>query len=215
MALKLFLIIALVMHASLGFSLTLSPDFNYADQARLENKELIIRSRAIPQRPWPEITIFSVIDASPVEAAALFSNYQDQKRYIPDLVKSVPMKKIGENETIVDFEMRTPWPLSNSKYSTKNVFKTLENNEYEISWNLVQSDCLIDSKGMAQFTSFGKKTLFMYRSFIHPDSKFASMFSSKAKDGMSKTVQAIVAYIEETKKQNPEKIQRLINSLPR
>jgi hypothetical protein len=215
MALKLFLAFVLIMHASLGFSLTLYPELNYTEQARLENKELIIRSRAIPQRPWPEITVFSVIDASPVEAAALFSNYQDQKRYIPDLIKSAPTRKIADNEVIVDFEMRTPWPLSNSKYSTRNVFKTLESNEYEISWNLVQSDSLIDSKGMAQFTPYGKKTLFTYKSFIHPDSKFASMFSSKAKDGMSKTVQAIVTYIEETKKQNPEKVQKLINSLPR
>ena len=206
---------ALILYASLSFSVTPPAELTQTELAKLTNKELIIHSKEIPGRPWPEITIFALIDVLPVEAAALFSNYQDQKIYIPDLIKSDPVKKISENETIVDFEMHTPWPLANSKYSTGNVFKRLENNGYEISWYLVKSDSLIDSKGMVQFILYEKKTLMMYKSLIYPDSRFASIFSSKAESGMSKTVQAIVTYFEETKKKNPEKIQKLISSLPK
>ena len=217
--LKLFAGVAvfftLILYASLSFSITPPAGLTQTELVKLMNKELIIHSKEIPGRPWPEITIFALIDALPVEAAALFSDYQDQKTYIPDLIKSDPVKKISDNETIVDFEMHTPWPLANSKYSTGNVFKRLENNGYEISWYLVKSDSLIDSKGMVQFIPYEKKTLMKYKSLIYPDSRFASIFSSKAEGGMSKTVQAIVAYIQETKKKNPEKIQRLINSLPK
>jgi len=214
-ALKLLLTLAILMSASSSFSLGLPAECSQAELAKLANKEFVIHSKDIPGCPWPEITIFGIIDAAPVEAAALFSNYQEQKNYIPDLIKSHPVKKISENETIVDFEMRTPWPLANSKYSTGNVFSKSDKNEYEIRWYLVESDSLIDSKGTVQFTPYGKKTLLRYRSFIYPDSKLASIFSSKAKSGIAKTVQAIVAYIEETKRQCPEKIQGLINSLPR
>ncbi|MBA4417524.1 MAG: hypothetical protein C0392_06405 [Syntrophus sp. (in: bacteria)] len=213
--LKLFLVVAFIMYASLSFSITPPAELTQAELAKLTNKELIIHSKEIPKRPWPEITIFALIDVLPVEATALFSHYEDQKTYIPDLTKSYLVKKISENEMIVDFEMRTPWPLSNSKYSTGNVFKRLEGNGYEISWYLVKSDSLIDSKGMVQFIPYEKKTLMKYRSLIYPDSKFASIFSSKAESGMSKTVQAIVTYIEESKKKNPEKIQKLINLLPK
>jgi hypothetical protein len=215
MALKLFLVFALVVYASLGFSLTPPPELNYTELAKLTNKELIVHSRAIPNRPWPEITIFAVIDVLPVEAAAVFSNYRDQKKYIPDLLKSDPVKKIAENEIIVDFEMRFPWPLGNSKYSTRNVLKMLENNGYEISWYMVESDSLIDAKGVVQFIPYGTKTLLKYKSFLHPGSKLASLFSSRVKASTYRTVQAIVTYTEETKKQNPEEIQRLINSLPK
>ncbi|MCX5815749.1 MAG: hypothetical protein NTX75_05835 [Proteobacteria bacterium] len=215
MALKLFFVFTLILYASLSFSSTALAQPTQAELAKLVNKELIINSKKIPRCPWPEITVFTLIDVSPVEAAALFSNYQDHKTYIPDLIKSDPIKKIAENETIVDFEMLTPWPLANSKYCTGNVLKKLENNEYEISWYLVESDSLVDSKGMVHFIPYGKKTLLKYKSLIHPDSKLASIFSSKVKSGVTKTVQAIVAYIEETKKKNPEKIQKLINSLPR
>ncbi len=110
--------------------------------------------------------------------------------------------------------MHLPWPLANSKYSTGNVFNKLENNEYEIRWYLVESDSLIDSKGTVQFIPYGKKTLLKYQSFIHPNSKLASIFSSKAESGITKTVRAIVTYIEGTKKRNPEKIQKLVNALP-
>jgi hypothetical protein len=215
MALKLLVVCALIMYASLGFSMAPQADLTQTELTKLTNRELIVHSKDIPKRPWPEITIFTLIDVLPVEAVALFSDYQDQKKYIPDLMKSDPRKKIVENETVVDFEMQTPWPLANSKYSTGNVFKKLENDQYEISWYLVESDSLVDSKGTIQFVPFGKKTLLKYKSLIHPDSKLASLFSSRVRSGTSKTVRAIVTYMEETKKKNPDKIQTLINTLLR
>jgi hypothetical protein len=214
MALKLFLVLTLVMCASSSFSLPPSAELSQTELARLTNKELIIHSKEVPKCPWPEVTVFTLVDVSPVEAAALFSNYQDHKKYIPDLVKSDPIGRLAENEIIVDFEMRLPWPLANSKYSTGNIFNRLDNNEYQICWYLVESDSLLDSKGTVQFIPYGKKTLLKYQSLIRPDSKLAAMFSSKARGSISKVVQAIVTYIEEIKKKNPEKIQKLITALP-
>jgi len=90
MALKSFLVFVLTLYASLSFSITSFPEHTQAELTKLMNKELIIHSKKIPGCPWPEITIFALIDVLPVEAAALFSNYQDQKHYIPDLLKSNP-----------------------------------------------------------------------------------------------------------------------------
>ncbi len=213
MALKSFLAATLILCASLGFAMSPSAELSQTELRTLASNKLVIHSKEVPKCPWPEITVFSLIDVSPVEAAALFANYQDQKTYIPDLVKSDPTRKLADNETIVDFEMRLPWPLTSSKYSTGNVFNRLENNQYEICWYLVQSDSLIDTKGTVQFIPYGTQTLLKYQSLIHPDSKLASVFSSKAKGAITKTVQAIVTYIEETKKKNPEKIQKLISAL--
>ena len=216
LVLGLFLVLGLLV-ACPSFSLAAAPytELSQAEMARLTNRELVVHSKEVPKCPWPEITVFTLVDASPGEAAALFSNYQDQKSYIPDLVKSTPTTRLGENETIVDFEMRLPWPLANSKYSTRNTLAKVDNNEYQVAWNLVESDCLIDSKGTVQFAPYGDKTLLRYRSLIHPGSKLSSVFSSRAKSGISKTVQATASYIEETKKHNPEKMRTLTNSLPR
>lgn len=212
-ALKLFLVCALVMCASSGFATTPPGELNQAEMAKVANRELIIHSKDVARCPWPELTVFALIDVSPVEAVALFSNYQDQKTYIPDLVKSDPARRLAENETIVNFEMRLPWPLANSRYSTGNVFNRLPNDNYEICWYLVESDSLIDSKGTVQFIPYGKKTLLKYQAFVHPGSRLASVFSFRAKGAITKTVQAIVSYIEDTTKKNPEKTQDLVNSL--
>ena len=214
MALRISLALLLITCASLAFSETPSAELDQTEMERLTNKELIVHSKEISKCPWPEITVFTIIDVPPVDAAALFSNYQEQKEYIPDLIKSEPAKRIAENEVIVDFEMNLPWPLSTSKYSTGNVFQKLDGNEYEISWYLVESDSLIDSKGTVRFIPYGEKTLLKYQSLIHPDSKLAFLFCSRAKSGITKTVQAIVSYLEGTKNRDPEKIQRLINALP-
>ena len=213
MAPKLLLVLTLITCASFSFSMNPSAELNREELAKLTNRELIIHSKEVSNCPWPEITVFTLIDASPVEAAALFSNYEDRKKYIPDLIKSDPTRRIAENEIIVDFEMRLPWPLGSSKYSTGNVLISLENNEYQISWYLVESDRLIDTKGIVQFIPYGNKTLLKYQALIHPDSKFALFFGSRFKSSTAKTVQAIVTYIEETKKNNPEKTQNLVNSL--
>ena len=79
MALNLFLAFALLMYASFSFAVTPSAELTQTELAKLTNKELIIHSKEIPRCPWPEITVFALIDVSPVEAAALFSNYQDHK----------------------------------------------------------------------------------------------------------------------------------------
>lgn len=214
MALRLFIALFLIMYAFVGFSMTHSAEISEMELAKLTNKELIIHSKDIQGCPWPEITVFTLIDVLPVEAAAIFSNYQDHKKYIPDLIKSDPSRKIAENEIIVDFEMHLPWPFANSKYSTGNILSRLENNEYEVRWYLVRSDSLIDSKGTVRFIPYGKKTLLKYQSFIHPSSKLASIFCSKAESGITKTVRAIVTYTEGIKKRNPEKMQKLVNGLP-
>ena len=216
MALRLsFLFAAILLYASVGFSMAPAPELTQPEFAKLANRELIIHSREIPECPWPEFTVFALIDVSPAEAAALFANYQDQKRYIPDLVKSDPVKKIAANETIVRFEMRLPWPLANSKYSTGNVLNRLDDNEYEIIWYLVESNCLTDSRGAVQFRPYGKKTILKYQSLIHPDSRLATVFASKAKNGITKTVQAIVTYLEEPKRKDPHKTQQLVDALLR
>jgi hypothetical protein len=189
------------------------PELTQPELTKLANKELIIRSREVSQCPWPEFTVFALIDVSPAEATALFSNYRDHKTYIPDLIKSDPVRKVASNETIVHFEMRLPWPFANSKYSTGNVVHRLDDNEYEVSWYLVESNCLADSRGIVQFRPYGKKTILKYQSLIHPDSKLASVFASRAKSGITKTVQAIVTYLEETKRKDPEKTQQLVESL--
>jgi carbon monoxide dehydrogenase subunit G len=213
MALRLFLACAFLMCASFGFATTPPAELNQTELVKVANKELIIHSKEVAKCPWPELTVFALIDASPVEAAAVFSNYEDQKKYIPDLVKSDPARRVAQNETIVNFEMRLPWPLANSRYSTGNIFNRLENDKYEICWYLVESDSLIDSKGTVQFIPYGNKTLLKYQAFVHPGSRLASIFSSRAKATITKTVQAIVSYIEEVRKKNPEKTQDLVNSL--
>jgi len=216
LALGLFVALAfLVARPSLSLALSAGTELSQAEMAKLTNRELVVHSKEISQCPWPEITVFTLIDASPAEAAALFSNYQDQKNYVPDLVRSTPTTRLGDNETVVDFEMRLPWPLANSRYSTRNTLTRVDGNGYQVSWNLVESDCLIDSKGMAQFIPYGEKTLLKYRSLIHPNGKLASAFGFKARSGVCKSVQAIATYTEETKKHNPEKVRKLVESFPK
>jgi hypothetical protein len=214
-ALKLLVVCALVIYPSLSFSMNPSAELNDTEVAKLGHKELITHSKKLSGYPWPEITVFALIEATPLEAAALFSNYQDCTQYIPDMIKSVPSRRVADNEVIVDFEMRLPWPLTKSKYSTGNIFSRLGDNEYQVCWYLVESDSFIDTKGTVQFIPYGNKTLLRYQSLIYPESKMASFFSSRARSGVCKTVQAIVSYVEQTKGKDPEKTQKLSSALLR
>ncbi len=83
---RLLLVCAFLAYSSLGFATTPPGELNQAELVKVANKELIIHSKEVAKCPWPELTVFALIDVSPAEAAALFSKYEDQKKYIPDLV---------------------------------------------------------------------------------------------------------------------------------
>lgn len=173
--------------------------FNTEELENLKKGEFIIRERKIPQRPWPEVTVYKFIRAYPLTAISLLSDYEKQTNYIKNLKKAKIVKFIKKNHSHVDFEMKIPFPLKDSVYRTGNVIDFLGSELYRLSWYQVSSNTTRESKGFALFVPFYNGTLLKYRSYIYPKSSLAGLFKGNFVKTLVRDVKSIVSYIEAKK----------------
>lgn len=189
--------------------------FSDEERAKLLNYELLLETRPVKDAPWPEVTFRRLIDASPEECAAVFSNYPDQVNYSPNLVEVKPLKHVTPTEVHVSFKMNMPWPVSDTVTVTGNRLSRLEDGTYQVEWYLVKSDSSKESRGSARFSPYNGKTLYRYRSFNFPTSSLARLIKGKMIKSTGKSVTAYIAYLEKVKKENPALMKRYITEMNR
>lgn len=173
---------------------TLTPEI----LSKINSQKMYVSSQEIIGAPWPKYTIATKLDIPVKEAIAIFSAYHHQKKYVPGVLSSTPVKHISPTDIHVAFEMYMPWPLSNTFYTTGNILKKTDSGNYQVQWYYVKSDSTKENKGSATFIRYKGKTILLYDSFIHPDSSFASLVSGKVKGDLIKTIVAIKAHLEKT-----------------
>jgi hypothetical protein len=190
---KLLIIILLLTLSSLSFS---KINLTSEELKNLASGNLIVRTKAIKDAPWPEVTVYSLIKASPKEAVAIFAAYHDQKNFTPGVIKSNPVKIISPLDIHVSYEMSVPWPLSNAIYTTGNVLGKLKDGGYIIKWYFVESNSTENNSGEANFVPFKDISLFKYKTLIHPKSIFASIFEGFMLDDVQESVKITKKHIE-------------------
>lgn len=159
---------------------------------KLKNNDMIIHQRNITNSPWPEVTLYVLMDTTPLEAMGIFSALDYQKEYVPNILKSKPVKQISSTEVLTEYEMYVPFPLPNATYTHGSIVHQYDE-DYELTWYMLESSSTDEVKGSAYFTSVQGKTLFRYRSFIKPK----SIFGSLVKDFMLKDVKRSILAIRD------------------
>lgn len=170
---------------------------------KLMAREFIVKTREIPNAPWPEITYYALIEATPLESIGLFAAYDIQKDYVPGLLKSTPVKHVTATDVQTEYELHIPFPLSNARYiHGAKIFKI--DSDYETEWYMVESSSSEDVRGSAYFMNHNGKTLFRYRSFVKPKSALGSLVKKMMFKDVEKSITAIRTFIEKTVKEKPE-----------
>jgi len=200
------LTIIFILFSTNAFSLTFD-DLSPEEKIQVLSSKIVLKPIEVKGAPWPEVFAISAIKATPLEATSIFSAYDLQKNYIPDVLKSEIIKYEVPGIVHVDYEMHLPWPLPNPKYVHAHVLKELPKG-YEVSWYMIKSSVADEVIGSAKFIKHKDKTLMIYRCLVRPSSIFAGF--SFIKNGMLKDVtrnlQAVVDYIEFSKINDLESI---------
>lgn len=171
---------------------------------QVSGRQLILKLDESEQHsPWPEVTYYAVIDATPLEAIGLFAGYDIQKDYVPNLIKSTPVKHVTATDVHTAYELKMPFPLSNIQYiHGARLYR--HGDDYQTVWYMVESTSTEEVRGEAYFASYEGKTLFRYRSYVKPKSIFASMLKKTMLSDVLLSVKKIREFIEITKKEKPE-----------
>lgn len=173
------------------------------DLDKLNKGEIIIIKRDVKGSVWPELTIYKKIDVTPIEAAAIFMAFDQQKNYVMDLLKSDPIKMDSPTSIIVEYERKNPWPVPDESYTNMHHFKKLPNG-YHINWYSLKSSNTEKVVGEAYFVDFGGKTLFRYKIEVHPKLKIAGMFTGTMIEKTQDSIEGIASYIEFAKGNKPD-----------
>lgn len=198
----IFTSIVTLFSISYVWAQNLEAELSPAELKAVNGREFILKTKELPDSPWPEVTYYAVINASPLETAGVFAAYDAQKDYVPNLIKSKPIKHLNASDVHTDYEMKMPFPIPNAHYiHGAKIFK--HQNNYEVQWYMVESDSSLEAKGSAYFQHFEGKTLMRYRSNIKPKSSFASMVKKSMLKDVLASMTAIRNFIEKNKRDNP------------
>ncbi len=175
--------------------------------------EIIIMKEKIANAPWPNVIVYSLVNATSLESVAVFSAYEEHKDYIPDLLVSKIVKVISKTDVHIAFKLNIPWPLSNSNYIMGNKLSKKKNGAYQVKWYFVKSDSSKDNYGKIVLTPYKDKTIMKYENFTYPKSSLAKLFKTKMIKKVKETVIAIKKKIEDIKGSNNNTIKFYITAL--
>jgi hypothetical protein len=195
MKIKLLILSALLILPSLAFS---SVQISPADKELLARGSMVKRIVWKEGFVWPEVTVLKVTDHSPADNLKVFLDFAAHKTYIPEILESKIVKKISENNMHVYFEMKVPWPVNKSTYTTNNVITKDPDGSHTLKWNLVTGSLIKSSDGHMSFSPYEGKTLITYVTFIVPNSSFAGLFKNRVAVDVEVAVTEITKHLSKT-----------------
>ena len=146
---------------------------------------------------WPQVLVYVLLKHTPAQNMSAFSHFDTHKTFIPDMLESRIVKKISPEQMHVYFEMKIPWPINKSTYTTNNVITQEADGSHKLTWNLVKSDMLKSTEGHMKFIPYEGKTLLEYDTFIVPNSSFAGMFKNRVETDVENSVKKIVSHLNQ------------------
>lgn len=175
------------------------PPIGKEQQEQLNKFEMVVTTKEKPGKTWPIVEMRRIVRATPLTSVAIFLALDHQKEYVPNLLKSVPAKHISPTEVHTDYELKLPWPLSNSVYTHASKLSK-KGDCYWVSWYMVKSNSADTVEGFSSFCPHPKGTYMEYQSFLEPKSLFAGLFEGSMIKDTSDGIEAIMKYIEKCEK---------------
>lgn len=179
--------------------------------------ELLLTTTPDTSSPWPVVHIYALLETPPSEAFAIFAHFEHQKHYIPNLLKSKVIDFQGPSQIDVSYELKLPWPLSNSRYSHRHV---LEDNH--MTWTLIESNSTDAVEGMVRFVPISKQdstealpyqSMLVYQNRVTPKSSFAGIFRNAMIRDVENSLKATLEEIEEVWINRPKLLKESVEIL--
>ncbi len=199
---KRSLLASLLFIPLLSAALELNPE----EKTKLLSGEVVEEIKWRDEFVWPLVTMRALVPGSPEANMKSFTQFDKHPSFIPDLLVSKVVKTISPTQMHVYAEMKVPWPVNKSTYTTNNVITKKPDGSVDLTWNKVEGKLIKATDGHITFTPYEGKSLMEYQSQIVPDSKFAGMVKNQVPKDVRASVTKIIEYLKsEQGSQNPAK----------
>ncbi len=166
-------------------------ELSAADAKRVEAGQQVLITRAIDGYPWPEAQIYQRTNLSPASLMAVFFDYSQAFRFVPNCKVSTISKQITPVLAEVDYEVSVPI-LPDEAYTAENALKRLPGGGYAVSWRVIRATSIESSAGSLYVEPQGDGSILRYTNLIKPASRAAVLLRGIMISQMKDTVQAII-----------------------
>ncbi|MEO8207251.1 MAG: SRPBCC family protein [Chthoniobacterales bacterium] len=188
-----FLISAVAAHAALLDDLT-------ADQKKqLSGGKPVQVVQNVPGAIWPMVTIYDVVNATPLQVYNLFTDYASAPSYTPNMIEAKVIATPDAQTKDVRYTVKFP-VLSKVSYTVRNRYSQ-KGDSYKVKWNLLESPLAKESNGSLRVDPYGNgQTLLRYTNHVVPSTRLAAGLKNQALSEAQKTVNSIAAEAEKRAK---------------
>lgn len=106
------------------------------ERARLDAGEVVVRTRPVADFPWPEVTAYRRVRATPAEVMAVYGDFGSQTRWVPELVASRILAREAPNIFRVFYEYEVTGP--NERY-TVTITVARAGDGFDARWRLLEA----------------------------------------------------------------------------
>jgi hypothetical protein len=199
------LVLAHLASADSGAGLTAS------ERGRLERGEPVFRTREVEGYPWPQVTVYRRVAASPEEVAAVYADFESQAGYLPNLVESRVVRRLARNAFHVFYEYEVTGP--NERY-TVAVRVLRVPGGFRVTWDLVSARYARRLRGQMRVEAFDSGALVEYTNLVDPGFFGVRLGSSETTARqLGETAQALATHVERLRVEEPEKLRALTRAL--
>jgi len=183
-----------------------------ADKARIEAGDQVMVSKTLPGYPWPRAQIFQRTKLSPASLMAVFFDYNEAFKFVPNCKVSKVSKQISPVIAEVDYEVDVP-VLPDESYTAENSLKRLSGGGYAVYWRVLKSTSIESSEGNLYVEPSGTGSVLRYTNLVKPSSKAAFLLRTVAMTQMKDTVNAIVNHAESLQSKSPKVVESKIRAM--
>jgi hypothetical protein len=209
-----FLIALFALSSQAAFAAGILDELTPADQAKVKNGEQVTITKPGDGSAWPQIWVYQRMDSTPEEAMAVFSDFERQTQYVPDLQYSKINKQLDKATFEVGYTIATHFFLHpHESYTMTDHLSSYDNGaSFKMDWKLVSAQHIRNIVGNLRFEAMGTGTVVAYYNFVTPPS-LANGEGAKAVAGIQRTVTALGSQVQTLRTSDQATLQKEIAAL--
>lgn len=163
-------------------------------QAELNAGQDVVTSKDIEGGVWPELTVYTKVNAPVQTVASVFQDYDNAQSYQPNLVSAKVIERPSKNVNVVEYTSKLPL-FGTTSYTVENTFSE-SGGGVTVKWKLLKSDMADISDGSLRVEKDGDGSVLRYTNYVKPKSGIAAVAKGAARSEVLKTVSYLKAEAE-------------------
>jgi hypothetical protein len=161
----------------------------------LAQEQVVVKRKTVRGAPWPELSLYQVVNAPPQVVADLFTDYAAAPTYTPGMLAAKVTATNPDGSKDVEYTVKVPI-LQKITYTVRNSYRKT-GKAFQVDWTLLQSPLAKSSDGSLRIEPYGKnQTLLCYTNLVVPVTNLVVGLKNQALTEAKATVRAIKAEAE-------------------